>query len=90
MTEGKKTAIVAGVLGSLVLWFFGAIVGFLLSDFLLPVFPTVFIVPLALIVGVASLFIKSKMGVVGKTMLYSGIIASVALPFILPLILASS
>lgn len=82
--RAKATTIIGGALAPLPLVGIGIIYGSLLSQFLGAgsFLPLVIIVPIALIVGVAFLFIRGKMEAFGIVTLFSGIIESVAWPYI--------
>ena len=61
----------------------GLLAGAWLSQFFIPAFPTVIVIPLGVTAGAGFLLIKAKRTDAGEALLCAGIIASVALPLIL-------
>jgi hypothetical protein len=83
LAESSVSVLIIGVLGSLLLAVGGLLIGVGFAQFLVPTFPTVFIVPLALNIGIAYVLVRGKRADAGKVILFGGTFASVALPFIL-------
>jgi hypothetical protein len=80
-TDFKALAI--GVPSAFLLAFVGLIIGAWFAQFISPPSPTVFLVPLALNIGLGWAFVRMKQKSIGKIILYGGSMVSIALPFLL-------
>src|SRR2546430_2707388 len=60
LAESSVSVLIIGVLGSLLLAVGGLLIGVGFAQFLVPTFPGVFIVPLALNIGIAYVLIRGK------------------------------
>jgi hypothetical protein len=83
LSESRLSVLLIGVFGSLFLAFAGLLTGAWISQFLIPAFPMVIIIPLVMTATIGFLLIKRKRTDAGEALLYAGVIASVALPLIL-------
>jgi positive regulator of sigma E activity len=83
LIRSEVRAVVVGASTAFFLALVGLFVGAGLAQFFPPPSLTVFIVPLALNIGLGWMLVREGQRTVGQTLLYGGSIASIALPFIL-------
>jgi len=83
MAESKVFILILGTSIPLLLAFTGLFVGAWFAQFIMPTFPTVFLIPIALNVVAGALLIRGRKMETGKAVVVGGVIVSLALPFIL-------